>query len=345
MKKILPLFIVITMLFTLLTGCNTSKSNTPTTTETNATTTESEKSYTLKIGHSVTEKSSWHLGLVKFKELVAQKSNGRITIEIYPNLTLGSEREMIEGMMIGSVDMGLVSPSIASSFTSNLSVLDMPYIFRDFDHAHKVLDSEIGQELLKSLEDIGIEGLAFYENGWRSIATSKPISSLSDLKGMKIRTPESPMYIEIFKALGANPVPMTWGDVYTALQQKTIDGTESSNDNTYKAKMHEVAPYVTCSYQAYASTFIGMSKQLWDTLSENDQKIIRESAMEAAPYQRQLAGEMEEESLKKMESEGSIVIRHDEMDWTEWEKAAEVVYEVYKDKVSPELIAEIKAMK
>ncbi len=134
------------------------------------------------------ETSAWHLGAARFAELVAEKTNGSITIEIYPNTTLGSEREMIEGMGLGSIDMGLVSTSIASGFTDSLLLMDMPFLFRDFEHAHKVIDSEIGDRILASAEGIGIHGLTFFENGFRNIETTTPVTCLEDIAGMKIRT-------------------------------------------------------------------------------------------------------------------------------------------------------------
>lgn len=299
---------------------------------------------TLRIGHPVTEDSQWHLGLLRFAELVADKSKGELKIEIYPNLTLGSEREIIEGMQFGSVDMGLVSTSITGPFTDALLITDLPFIFESSAHAHKVLNSEIGDELLARLEAIDIIGLAFFENGFRNIECTKPIKSMADIKGVKIRTVESPLYLETFEAFGANPIPMTWGDVYTALQQGTIDGLEGCIDNNFKAKMHEVAPYITVMQQIYSGIYVAISKEVWDTLTPDQQKALRAAAKEAAPYQQNLAVEFDMRARDRIRQDGGGVF--EDVDRTEWMKATRVVYDKYADRAGGwDLIKRIQAMK
>jgi tripartite ATP-independent transporter DctP family solute receptor len=298
----------------------------------------------LKIGHPVTEISHWHLGLQRFAELVKNKTEGRVEIEIYPNLTLGSERELIEGMGLGSVDMGLVSTSITGGFTDSMLILDLPYLFESSSHAHKVLDSQTGEDILKSLDKIGIVGLAFFENGFRNITSTKPVRRLADIKGLKIRTVESALYLDTFEAFGANPVPMTWGDVYTALQQKTIDGQEGCNDNTYKAKMHEVTPYIMITNQIYSGIYVAISKQVWNEIPAPDQQALSAAAREASAYQRDLAGKYEMEARDAMAKAGATVI--DNLDLTEWRAAVQKVYSKYADKAGGlDRIKTIQAMK
>lgn len=305
-----------------------------------------EKTRTIKLGHSVTETSAWHLGALKFAEAVKEKTNGSITIEIYPNTTLGSEREMIEGMGLGSVDMGLVSTSIASGFTDSMLLMDMPFLFRDFEHAHKVIDSEIGDSILASAEAIGIHGLTFFENGFRNIETTKPVTKLSDIAGMKIRTVESTMYLDTLEAFGANPIPMTWSDVYTGVSQGTIDGLEGTNDNDFKAGLGEVAKYVICTNQIYSGVILGINTELWAELTEEEQQAMTEAAKEAVAYQRELAEANELTARQSFIDSGCEVITEDQItDIDDWKAAVEPIYEKYAERAGGwDLINSIREM-
>lgn len=300
----------------------------------------------LKLGHSVTETSAWHQGALLFAEKVAEKTNGSIKIEIYPNCTLGSEREMIEGMGLGSVDMGLVSTSIASGFTDSMLLMDMPFLFNDFEHAHKVIDSEIGEGILASAEEIGIHGLTFFENGFRNIQTVAPVTCIDDIAGMKIRTVESTMYLDTLEAFGANPIPMTWTDVYTGVQQKTIDGLEGCNDNDYKAGLGEVAKYVICTNQIYSGVILGINTEIWYSLTAEEQTAMTEAAQEAVAYQRELAEANEMTARESLIADGVQVISEEDIaDIDAWKAAVEPIYEAYADRVGGwDLINSIREM-
>lgn len=300
----------------------------------------------IKLGHSVTETSAWHQGALRFAELVAEKTGGAIEIEIYPNCTLGSEREMIEGMGLGSVDMGLVSTSIASGFTDSLLLMDMPFLFRDYEHAHKVIDSEIGAGILASAEEIGIHGLTFFENGFRNIQTVEPVTCLKDIAGMKIRTVESSLYLDTLEAFGANPIPMTWTDVYTGIQQKTIDGLEGCNDNDYKAGLCEVAKNIICTNQIYSGVILGISTEIWYDLTAEEQAALTEAAQEAVVYQRELAEANEMSAREAMIADGATVIYEEDIaDIEEWRAAVESIYDEYAERAGGwDLINSIREM-
>lgn len=348
MKKLMALFICMIMLFGL-TACGNSTvskndglESTPAETETKI----NDDIIKLKLGHSVTETSSWHLGAERFAELVYEKTNGSIEIEIYSNCTLGSEREMIEGMGLGSVDMGLVSTSIASGFTDSMLLLDMPYLFNDYDHAHAVIDSEIGEEILASTEDIGIHGLTLFENGFRNIQTVKPVTSMADLAGLKIRTVESTLYLDTLTALGANPIPMTWTDVYTGLQQKTIDGLEGCNDNDFKAGLGEVAANVICTHQIYSGVILGINTQIWNSLTPEQQEAMEEAAKESVQYQREISKQYEMEARESFREAGCTVIEEADIEnLDEWKEAVKPIYEEYVDRIGGwDLINSIRDM-
>ena len=342
MKKIVALILCAVMVFAMA-ACGSSSEPAA---ATDTASTGSTAAKVIKLGHSVTETSAWHEGALRFAELVSEKTNGSIQIEIYPNCTLGSEREMIEGMGLGSGDMGLVSTSIASGFTDSMLLMDMPFLFNDFDHAHKVIDSEIGDSILASAEDIGIHGLTFFENGFRNIQTVTPVNSLEDLAGMKIRTVESTMYLDTLEALGANPIPMTWTDVYTGIQQKTIDGLEGCNDNDYKAGLGEVAKYVICTNQIYSGVILGINTELWGSLTEAEQQAMTEAAKEAVAYERSLAEANEMTARESFIADGIQVIYEDDItDIDDWKAAVEVIYDEYADRVGGwDLINSIREM-
>jgi len=187
-----------------------------------------EKPLSLKLGHAVAPVHPYHLGAVKFSELVAQRTGGKVKIDVYPSTQLGNERDMVEGLQLGTIDLVVTSTGPVGGFVPKMFVVDLPFLFRDRDHAYKVLDGPIGRDLLSALSAKSIRGLAFWENGFRQITNNlRPIEKPTDLKGVKIRTMENKVHLAAFRAFGASPTPMAWSEVYTALQQRTIDGQEN----------------------------------------------------------------------------------------------------------------------
>ena len=266
----------------------------------------------------------------KFADLVKEKTNGRITVEVYDSGQLGDEKSVIEQIQFGGIDMSRVSLTPLSEFSRNLMALQLPYLYRDADHMWKVLDGDIGKDLLKSTEDSGIVGLSWYDAGARNFYdTQHEIKSLADMKGLKIRVQESSMMMDMVKALGANPTPMAYGEVYSALQTNVIDGAENNWPSYESTSHYEVAKYYVVDEHSRIPEMQIISKQTMDKLSPDDQKIIRECAAESAKYERQLWAEREKSSEEKVKAGGATITRLSDEARAEFVKAVQPLYDQY----------------
>jgi tripartite ATP-independent transporter DctP family solute receptor len=266
----------------------------------------------------------------KFADLVKEKTNGRITVEVYDSGQLGDEKSVIEQIQFGGIDMSRVSLTPLSEFSRNLMALQLPYLYRDADHMWKVLDGDIGKDLLKSTEDSGIVGLSWYDAGARNFYdTQHEIKGLADMKGLKIRVQESSMMMDMVKALGANPTPMAYGEVYSALQTNVIDGAENNWPSYESTSHYEVAKYYVVDEHSRIPEMQIISKQTMDKLSPDDQKIIRECAAESAKYERQLWAEREKSSEEKVKAGGATITRLSDEARAEFVKAVQPLYDQY----------------
>ena len=266
----------------------------------------------------------------KFADLVKEKTNGRITVEVYDSGQLGDEKSVIEQIQFGGIDMSRVSLTPLSEFSRNLMALQLPYLYRDADHMWKVLDGDIGKDLLKSTEDSGIVGLSWYDAGARNFYdTQHEIKGLADMKGLKIRVQESSMMMDMVKALGANPTPMAYGEVYSALQTNVIDGAENNWPSYESTSHYEVAKYYVVDEHSRIPEMQIISKQTMDKLSPDDQKIIRECAAECAKYERQLWAEREKSSEEKVKAGGATITRLSDEARAEFVKAVQPLYDQY----------------
>lgn len=267
----------------------------------------------LKLGHGTSTDSLYHAGSKKFKELVEKKSKGKIKVEIYSDGKLGHDNDLVEGMKMGTVQMGMIGVEPLATIEPKLKAINLPYVFDDRQSAYKVLDGEIGKEMVAYLpEKQGLRVLGFFENGFRNITNSKrPIHSPRDLQGLKIRTPQSPVSIAIFKALGANPTPMSFGELYTALEQGTVDGQENPLSLIYSSKLYEVQKHIALTRHIYSPMVLIISENTWSELSPELQKIVLEAANEAKNYERELSAKEEKELLKQLEQKGVKISRPD----------------------------------
>jgi TRAP-type transport system periplasmic protein len=261
---------------------------------------------TVKLAHVCTLEDIFHLQAVKFKELVEQRTGGQVEIAIFPNKQLGEkETDLISMVQQGTIDSAVITCGPITQFDPLFGVQDLPFLFTSDEHAYKVLDGPIGQRFLNSLGTIGIKGLAFGERGLRHVSNGvRPINTPEDLKGIKIRVMESPVYVSTFKALGANPIPMGWGEVYTALQQKTIDAQENPPWVIWAFKIYEVQKFYSLTGHSYAGNVIMMNKKLFEGFNAATQKILLDSAHEASVYERKVNGEGVAEVLNKLKAQG-----------------------------------------
>jgi len=302
---------------------------------------KSNEPIVLKLGHGVQLTHPAHLAAEKFAQDVQKGTNGRVKIDVYPNRQLGEERDMVEGLQIGTVDFTIVSTGPLGGFVPEVGVVDLPFLFSSSEHAYKVLDGEIGQKIFKKFEPSGIIGLSFMENGWRSISTStKKIEKPEDLKGLKIRTMENKVHMAAFETMGAAPIPMVWGEVYTSLQQGVIDGQENPPVILATNALWEVQKYYALTKHFYTPQVFLMSKISADKLSDAEMTVIRKAAKDATDYQRQLMKDQTAGYLKTLTDHGMEVY---DVDRSLFQKASRPVYDQYQGVFGKDLIDSILA--
>jgi tripartite ATP-independent transporter DctP family solute receptor len=242
----------------------------------------------LKFGHVLAPTHPYNLGAQKFAEILKNNKDVNVDVEVFHSSQLGNERDLTEGLQLGTVDLAL-APGTVSQFEPRMALFDLPYIFRDREHAYKVLDGPIGDELAKGQPARGLRLLAYWENGYRNVTNSRlPIEKPGDLKGLKIRVSENKVHVATFKAFGCNVTSMSFGEVFTALQQKTIDAQENPLAIIVSSKFYEAQPYVSLTEHLYTPAHLLISEARWRSFPENVRKAIQEAAIQARDYERQI---------------------------------------------------------
>lgn len=241
-------------------------------------------------------------------KLLADQTKGRLGVRVYPSGSLGSEKDNIEQLKIGGLDMMRINVGVLNSVVPETIPTVLPFMFRSTEHMRKALDGPIGDEILAAMAAQGLVGLAFYDSGSRSFYTAKkPIKTLADLKGLKIRVQQSDLFVAMIEALGANPTPMPFGEVYTALKTGIVDAAEN-NWPSYESSRHfEAAKYYNLSEHSLAPEVLVFSKKVWDKLSKEDQALLRKAAKDSVAHMRTLWDEREIKSRKIVEAAGSQI--------------------------------------
>ena len=296
---------------------------------------------TIKLAHSLDVGHSVHKAMVKMGEDLEQISGGKMTLEIYPSQQLGTERECIELLQIGSLDMTKVSVGVMENFAPRMKVFGLPYLFKDRQQSFNVLDGPIGQELLDEGTQYWIKGLGYYDAGSRSFYTKdKPINSPNDLKGLKIRVMESVTAMDMVKSLGGSATPISWGELYTSLQQGVVDGAENNPPSFYLSRHYEVCKYYSLDEHTVLPDVLIIGTHIWEKLSEQEKNWLQEAVDKSVVYQRKLWAESEKEALDSVQAAGVKIIYPDK---SQFEKDVESVYSQYKDdKDMSSLIERIK---
>lgn len=290
----------------------------------------------LRASHSCANTHPYQLGLERFAELVKEKTNGAVEVDIFHSAQLGDERANIEDLQMGTLDIAVSSTGPLGNFVEDFLILDLPFLFTSYDHAHAVLDGEIGQNLLTKLDNIGIVGGAFWENGFREMTNSKhPINSVADCAGLKLRCMENQVHMDAFSALGMDPTPMAWSEVFTSLQQKVIDGQENPIAVIYSNAVYEAQDYLAITNHVYSPSVILFSKAVFDKLDPAYQTALMEAAAEAATYERSCCEDNETAQIAEMEEQGLQVTYPDV---TEFQAAMAPVYEKYAPQFGQENI-------
>lgn len=244
-------------------------------------------------------------------ELLDKRSNGKYKIKVFNKGALGTEKETIDQVKIGALDMTRVNISPMNGVCPLTQVPTMPFLFRSVDHMRKSLDGPVGEEILKSCEQFGFVGLAFYDSGARSIYAKKPIKTVADTKGLKIRVQQSDLWVALVGAMGANATPMPFGEVYTGLKTGLIDAAENNIPSFDTAKHVEAVKYYSKTEHSMAPEMLLMSKVIWDKLPKADQDLIRAAAKESVAYERQKWDEQEGKSLANVKAQGAEIVEVD----------------------------------
>ncbi|QBF34290.1 TRAP transporter substrate-binding protein [Thalassococcus sp. S3] len=295
------------------------------------------------IGHTVSADSHYGIGAQAFLDTLADVSGGEWSGSQAPAGQLGGERDMIEGLQIGSVDMVITSTGPLGNFVPEVYALDLPFLFRDYDHARTVLDGEIGQELLEKMRDADLVGLAWTENGFRHVTNSqRPINTPEDLNGLKLRTMENRVHMEAFQNMGAAPTPMAFPELFSALQQGVVDGQENPVVVITTSNFWEVQNHVSLTGHVYSPAIILVSPILWDGLSEEEQGWFREAAAASVEATRAEVLRLEEEGIELMRAQGMEVIT--EIDKAPFQELAEAAYSVYTEQYGTEMVERIQAV-
>lgn len=290
----------------------------------------------LRASSSTAPDHPYNLGLEHFAELVSERTNGAVEIDIFPNSALGDERANIEDLQMGTLDIAVSSTGPLGNFVSDFLILDLPFLFKDYDHAHAVLDGEIGQNLLAKLDDIGVVGGTFWENGFREMTNSKhPINTVEDCAGLKLRCQENQVQMDAFSALGMDPTPMAWSEVFTALQQGTVDGQENPIAVIYSNKVYEAQDYLAMTNHVYSPAAILFSKTVLEGLPEEYQTVLLEAAQESADFERAACEDNEAAQIAEMEAAGLQVTYPDT---AAFQEAVAPVYEKYAEQFGQENI-------
>jgi tripartite ATP-independent transporter DctP family solute receptor len=298
----------------------------------------------LKMNISVAQNSHYGVAIDTFAREVEKRTNGRYKIQNFYAGALGAERESIEGVQLGTLDLTMTSTGPVPNFVPEVAILDIPFLFRDYAQARAVLDGPIGQDLLTKFDAKGIKALAWGENGFRHMTNNKhPVNTPDDLKGLKMRTMENPIHIEAYRQFGILPTPMAFTEVFTALQQGTVDGQENPLSVITAAKLEQVQKYLSLTGHVYSPALILMSKSQWDKLSPADKQAFSEAATEAIKANRARIDEDEKRAVGDLRAKGMAVV--DTLDKTKFQAALTPVYNDFAKRFGQENIDKIKNYK
>lgn len=298
---------------------------------------------TYKMAYALSQQSHYGAAGNAFAKTLEEGSQGKHKVQQFPNSALGGEREVIEGLQLGTIDMAVLSTGATMNFVPNAAVFDIPFLLRDLDHARKVLDGEIGQKMLTEFNKRGLVALAWGEQGFRHLTNNvRPVATPADAKGLKVRTTENQLHIAAFRAIGILPTPMAWPEVITALQQGTIDGQENPLSVITSAKLSQVQKHLSLTGHVYAPAVIVVSPMVYEKLSKEDQALFQKAAQNAGQAMRDFVSNIEKTGVDQLKSEGMTVT---EVDRAAFEKAVQPAYAEYNKRFDPKLIEQIRNTK
>ena len=300
--------------------------------------------HTIKFATAGAAGSPIALGMDKFAEIVEAKSGGKITVKRYPGGTLGGDVQTLSAVQGGTVEMTTMNAGILASVAKDFVLVDLPFLFESQQAADAVMDGPVGAALAAKLPPSGLVGLAYWELGFRQLTNSRqPITKVDDIAGLKIRVIQSPIYIDLFNALGANAVPMPFTELYTALETGAIDGQENPAPSILTAKLNEVQDYMTLTNHTYNPQMVMVSAKFWDQLNEDERKLLQEAALEARDYQRAIAREQAGKAVDELKAEGMEVTELPPEEVAKFREKAKPVADKHAAEIDPALMQQLTA--
>jgi tripartite ATP-independent transporter DctP family solute receptor len=339
-KKWLVLIMVMVMATTLLTGCLSSDKKP----EAKPDPAKAAEKKVIRISIGLNEVHPEFLGLKKFKEEIDKKLPGKYDIQLYANAQLGDDVKTTEAVRMGNLEMTGPSSSPLTGIVPELGVFDLPFLVPNTKVAYEVMDGPAGQALLDKMEAKGLKGLAYWENGFRHLTNSvREVKGPADTKGLKIRTMQNPIHLATWKALGANPTPMPFSELFTAMQQKTVDGQENPVPTIFLSKYNEVQKFVTLTGHVYTPHILIIGKKLFDSMPKEDQKIFQDAAYVARDHVRATSKEMNDSQVKKLAELGMTVTTLTPEQLKVFQDVVKPVYAEYTDKIGKSTVDAIVA--
>ena len=298
----------------------------------------------LKIGYTPVKDSHYGVGATVFCDAITKGTANRYTCQHFPSSALGGEREMIEAVQLGTQDLTNVSTGALGNFVPEVKIVDIPFLFRDYDHARKVMDGPIGQDILKKMPAKGLIGLAWTENGFRHMTNNKrPINTAADAAGLKVRTMENKVHMEGYKSFGLLPTPMAFPELFSALQQGTVDGQENPIPVILSSKFAQVQKHLSLTGHVYSPAVLLVSARVWDKLSDADKKVFVDAAKTAALAQRKRVNDDEATGIAQLKKDGMQVV--EKVDGESFRKAVVPAYAQFAKEFGADKIAAIQAVK
>ena len=302
------------------------------------------KERTLRFGFQNATDHPIGVGLQRFADLVKQKSGSKITVRLFPGGQLGGDLQTVSALQGGTIDMTVLNTGVLAGIDKSTAILDFPYLFNSEKEADAVVDGPAGQKLHERLASKGLIGLAYFENGFRQLTNSRrPVAKAEDFQGLKLRVLQLPLFIEVFQALGASPVPLAFPEVYTALEQKVVDGQENPVNTIYFSKLHEVQKFLSLTRHVFNPQSVLISKRTWDRFSPDEKALLQQAANEAAVYQRQASREQTGKSIELIKQAGVAVneVSPDEIERIR-QRIKPIVEKFTKD-IDPEVAQQVQA--
>lgn len=305
-------------------------------------------SHTLRMGIGLAESSPQYLSTQYFGEILAQRTDGRISVNVFPNSQLGDDVQMLEMLQTGTLDMTYPSSSAATSYVEALSAFDLPFLLPSREAAIAVMQSDVAQGMLDAFEGTGLKALAFSENGYRqltnsarAVETPEDVAGL-DVRGLSVRTMENPVHLSIWEAMGANPTPMAFGELFSAMEQGVVDGQENPWSTILTSNFHEVQDYGTETRHVYTPFLMMLSERTWNSMAPEYQELVQEAARQSAAYEIQLATEYDDWARQQLEERGMQITRLDDEQLAAFQDAVQPVYDEWAPRIGEDLIAEIQ---